>query len=281
MQAMRLGWKEEMTLREAPSVLLPLPQGQWLGEPARTTWGQGGAETHSHPQRWGGGPPQMSEPKQASVRLGCHWQVGGIPREERRVHGRPRGPGPAGPRLTPSNCLLLAVITLLIFLRRRLRKQARAQGKSTLEIHEQLVTYDEEGGGEMDTTSYDVSVLNSARHRGAKPPRPRRDVPPAVYAQVQKPPQHTPLTKYGEPGDMATVIEVKKDEADHDSSSLPYDTLHLFDYEGSESVAESLSSLGTHSSNSDIDYDFLNDWGPRFKMLAELYSTDSREELGY
>ncbi|XP_054435332.1 cadherin-5 isoform X1 [Pteronotus mesoamericanus] len=179
-------------------------------------------------------------------------------------------------------CILtITVITLLIFLRRRLRKQARAQGKSALEIHEQLVTYDEEGGGEMDTTSYDVSVLNSARHGGAKPPRPRRDVPPAVYAQVQKPLRHAPLTKPGEPGDMATVIEVKKDQADQDSSGLPYDTLHLFDYEGSESIAESLSSLGTHSSDSDVDYDFLNDWGPRFKMLAELYSTDSREELGY
>lgn len=173
------------------------------------------------------------------------------------------------------------MITLLIFLRRRLRRQARAHGKSVTEIHEQLVTYDEEGGGEMDTTSYDVSVLNSVRHGGPKPPRSTRDVRPSLYAQVRKPPRHLPPTKPGELGDMATVIEVKKDEADHDSSSLPFDTLHLFDYEGSESIAESLSSLGTDSSDSDIDYDFLNDWGPRFKMLAELYSMDSREELAY
>ncbi|KAM7058581.1 cadherin-5 [Molossus nigricans] len=182
-------------------------------------------------------------------------------------------------------CILtITVITLLIFLRRRLRKQARAHGKSVTEIHEQLVTYDEEGGGEMDTTSYDVSVLNSVRHGGAKPPRLGRDVrpSPSVYKQVQKPPRHMPPTKHRElGGDMATVIEVKKDEADHDSSSLPFDTLHLFDYEGSESIAESLSSLGTNSSDSDVDYDFLNDWGPRFKMLAELYSMDSREELLY
>lgn len=179
-------------------------------------------------------------------------------------------------------CILtITVITLLIFLRRRLRRQARAHGKSVTEIHEQLVTYDEEGGGEMDTTSYDVSVLNSVRHGGPKPPRPTRDVRPSLYAQVRKPPRHLPPTKPGELGDMATVIEVKKDEADHDSSSLPFDTLHLFDYEGSESIAESLSSLGTGSSDSDVDYDFLNDWGPRFKMLAELYSMDSREELAY
>lgn len=173
-------------------------------------------------------------------------------------------------------CILtITVITLLIILRRRLRNQARAHSKSVAEIHEQLVTYDEEGGGEMDTTSYDVSVLNSVRQNegtgsmgAAKPPR------AALYAQVQKPPRHVP-------GEMATMIEVKKDEADHDGGGPPYDTLHIYGYEGSESIAESLSSLGTDSSDSDIDYDFLNDWGPRFKMLAELYGSDTREELGF
>ncbi|XP_037587098.1 cadherin-5 isoform X2 [Cebus imitator] len=172
------------------------------------------------------------------------------------------------------------VITLLIFLRRRLRKQARAHGKSVAEIHEQLVAYDEEGGGEMDTTSYDVSVLNSVRHDGAKPPRTALDVRPPLYAQVQKPPRHM-SGAHGGPGEMAAMIEVKKDEADHDGDGPPYDTLHIYGYEGSESIAESLSSLGTDSSDSDVDYDFLNDWGPRFKMLAELYGSDPREELLY
>lgn len=183
-------------------------------------------------------------------------------------------------------CILtITVITVLLFLRRRLRKQGRAHGKSVPEIHEQLVAYDEEGGGEMDTTSYDVSVLNSVRRgagAGAKPPRATRDVrPSAAYAQVQKPPRHLPPPRPGELGDMAAVIEAKKDEADLDGSGLPYDTLHLFDYEGAESIAESLSTLGTGSSDSDVDYDFLNDWGPRFKMLAELYRTDSAEEPLY
>ncbi|XP_062967703.1 cadherin-5 [Cynocephalus volans] len=179
-------------------------------------------------------------------------------------------------------CILaITVITLLIFLRRRLRKQVRALGKSVPEIHEQLVTYDEEGGGEMDTTSYDVSVLNSVRRGGgAKPPRLSPDARPPLYARVQKPPRHA-LGAHGGPGEMAVMIEVKKDEADHDGGGPPYDTLHVYGYEGSESVAESLSSLGTDSSDSDIDYDFLNDWGPRFKMLAELYGSDLQEELVY
>ncbi|XP_004843169.1 cadherin-5 isoform X2 [Heterocephalus glaber] len=173
-------------------------------------------------------------------------------------------------------CILtITVITLLFFLRRRLRKQARAHGKGVTEIHEQLVTYDEEGGGEMDTTCYDVSVLNSARSGAAKPLRSVLDARQPIYAKAQKPPRVAPGVMpgvHGGPGEMAAMIEVKKDEADHDGGGPPYDTLHIYDYEGSESIAESLSSLGTDSTNSDIDYDFLNDWGPRFKMLAELYS---------
>lgn len=176
-------------------------------------------------------------------------------------------------------CILtITVITLLIFLRRQLRKQARAHSKSALEIHEQLVTYDEEGGGEMDTTSYDVSVLNSVRGGATKPLRSTMDARPAVYSQVQKPPRMVPPV-HGGPSEMATMIEVKKDEADNDGGGPPYDTLHIYGYEGSESIAESLSSLTTNSSDSDIDYDFLNDWGPRFKMLAELYGSDPRDEM--
>lgn len=170
------------------------------------------------------------------------------------------------------------MITLLIFLRRRLRKQAHAHSKSALEIHEQLVTYDEEGGGEMDTTSYDVSVLNSVRGGTTKPLRSTMDARPAVYTQVQKPPRLAP-GMHGGPREMATMIEVKKEEADNDGGGPPYDTLHIYGYEGAESIAESLSSLSTNSSDSDIDYDFLNDWGPRFKMLAELYGSDPQEEL--
>lgn len=176
-------------------------------------------------------------------------------------------------------CILtITVITLLIFLRRRLRKQAHAHSKSALEIHEQLVTYDEEGGGEMDTTSYDVSVLNSVRSGSNKPLRSTMDARPAVYTQVQKPPRLAP-SLHGGPREMATMIEVKKEEADNDGGGPPYDTLHIYGYEGTESIAESLSSLSTNSSDSDIDYDFLNDWGPRFKMLAELYGSDPQEEL--
>ncbi|KAL2088638.1 hypothetical protein ACEWY4_015537 [Coilia grayii] len=155
----------------------------------------------------------------------------------------------------------ILVIVILLVLRQRYRKDTLvALGKSSGEIHEQLVTYDEEGGGEMDTNGYDVSILTSARHDGALLPG------PGVYARVNKPPACK--------GDMAAMIEVKKDEADHDRDGAPYDTLHIYGYEGPGSLAGSLSSLESSSSGDSLDYDFLNDWGPRFRTLAELYGVD-------
>ncbi|KAG7468552.1 hypothetical protein MATL_G00144190 [Megalops atlanticus] len=161
-------------------------------------------------------------------------------------------------------CILtILVIVILIVLRKRYQKETMVASGKNSEIHEQLVTYDEEGGGEMDTNGYDVSVLTSARNEGSARPA------PGLYAVVKKPPAGR--------ADMAMMIEVKKDEADHDRDGIPYDTLHIYGYEGPESLAGSLSSLDTSSDDSSLDYDFLNDWGPRFKTLAELYGVDGLE----
>ncbi|KAF7662471.1 hypothetical protein LDENG_00233950 [Lucifuga dentata] len=173
-------------------------------------------------------------------------------------------------------CILtILVIVILIVMRKRYQKDSLASMKNSGEIHEQLVTYDEEGGGEMDTNGYDVSILTSARHDGSMLRHPDHHPHPSLYAMVQKPHHHTPPTACK--GDMAVMIEVKKDEADHDRDGFPYDTLHIYGYEGPESLAGSLSSLGSSSTGSNLDYDFLNDWGPRFRTLAELYGVDGSE----
>ncbi|RXN12486.1 cadherin-5-like protein [Labeo rohita] len=162
-------------------------------------------------------------------------------------------------------CIItILVIVILIVLRRRYQKEVLVN-KSSGEIHEQLVRYDEEGGGEMDTNGYDVSILSSACHDGSFRP----STGPSLYAVVKKPSACK--------GDMAVMIEVKKDEADHDRDGIPYDTLHIYGYEGSESLAGSLSSLDSSSTGSNLDYDFLHEWGPRFRTLAQLYGVDGSD----
>ncbi|XP_044125381.1 cadherin-5 [Bufo gargarizans] len=167
--------------------------------------------------------------------------------------------------------ILLIVLASFLILRRMRSHHPMILVKNPAEIHEQLVTYDEEGGGEMDTNGYDVSVLNSVR-RNVVRSKPDMEAYPSLYAQVQKPSRN---------GDMFSVIEAKKEDADNDGECLPYDTLHIFGYEGSESIVESLSSLESGSSDSEIDYDVLNDWGPRFKMLADLYGLEHLEDFPY
>lgn len=82
------------------------------------------------------------------------------------------------------------------------------------------------------------------------------------------------------PGDYPNVgnfIDDRLDGADDDPSAPPYDSVREYEYEGGGSNAGSLSSLVT-SSSGDQDYDYLNDYGPPFKKLADMYGGGEDED---
>ncbi|KAF3817705.1 hypothetical protein GH733_012992 [Mirounga leonina] len=110
---------------------------------------------------------------------------------------------------------------------------------------------------------FDLSQL----HRGldARPEVTRNDVAPTLVSV----PQYRP--RPANPDEIGNFIDENLKAADTDPTAPPYDSLLVFDYEGSGSEAASLSSLNSSESDQDQDYDYLNEWGNRFKKLADMY----------
>lgn len=93
----------------------------------------------------------------------------------------------------------------------------------------------------------------------------RNDVAPTLLSV----PQYRP--RPANPDEIGNFIDENLKAADSDPTAPPYDSLLVFDYEGSGSEAASLSSLNSSESDQDQDYDYLNEWGNRFKKLADMY----------
>uniref|UniRef100_A0A674MWW4 Cadherin-4 n=1 Tax=Takifugu rubripes TaxID=31033 RepID=A0A674MWW4_TAKRU len=166
--------------------------------------------------------------------------------------------------------LISMVLLFVVWMKRREKER---QAKPLLidpedDVRDNILKYDEEGGGEEDQ-DYDLSQLQqpeSLDHIINKPAGVRRvDERPAIAES-----QYPVRSSLPHPGDIGDFINDGLRAADNDPTAPPYDSLLVFDYEGTGSTAGSVSSLNSISSG-DQDYDYLNDWGPRFKKLADLY----------
>merc|ERR1719319_938740 len=87
----------------------------------------------------------------------------------------------------------------------------------------------------------------------------------------------------GDPPDIETFLDDNKDRIDADPEANPYDDLRHYAYEGDGNSGGSLSSLNSGSdADADLEFEYLHNFGPRFKKLADMYGqeTDSEEEEG-
>uniref|UniRef100_A0A3P8T4F0 Cadherin-4 n=1 Tax=Amphiprion percula TaxID=161767 RepID=A0A3P8T4F0_AMPPE len=170
-------------------------------------------------------------------------------------------------------CIIILLSMVLLFVVWIKRREKERQTKQLLidpedDVRDNILKYDEEGGGEEDQ-DYDLSQLqqpDSLEHIISKPPGVRRVDERPIIPESQYPIR--PVVPH--PGDIGDFIHEGLRAADNDPTAPPYDSLLVFDYEGSGSTAGSVSSLNS-SSTGDQDYDYLNDWGPRFKKLADMY----------
>uniref|UniRef100_A0A8C2RTH8 Cadherin domain-containing protein n=1 Tax=Capra hircus TaxID=9925 RepID=A0A8C2RTH8_CAPHI len=158
---------------------------------------------------------------------------------------------------------LLLLLLVLLFLVRKKRKIKEPLLLPEDDTRDNVFYYGEEGGGEEDQ-DYDITQL----HRGL-------EARPEVVLRNDVAPSFIPTPMYrprpANPDEIGNFIIENLKAANTDPTAPPYDSLLVFDYEGSGSDAASLSSLTSSASDQDQDYNYLNEWGSRFKKLADMY----------
>ncbi|XP_023589711.1 cadherin-20 [Trichechus manatus latirostris] len=161
---------------------------------------------------------------------------------------------------------VLLVLVLLILSIRRHRKQPYIIDDDE-NIHENIVRYDDEGGGEEDTEAFDIAAMwNPREAQTGTATKTRQDMLPEIESLSRYVPQTCAVSST-----VHSYVLAKLYEADMDLWAPPFDSLQTYMFEGDGSVAGSLSSLQSATSDSEQSFDFLTDWGPRFRKLAELY----------
>ncbi|XP_005444538.1 cadherin-12 isoform X1 [Falco biarmicus] len=160
--------------------------------------------------------------------------------------------------------ILLVIVVLYVALRRQKKKDTLMTSKE--DIRDNVIHYDDEGGGEEDTQAFDIGALRNPKV--IEDNKIRRDIKPDT---LRFPRQRPPVE---DNTDIRDFINQRLQENDVDPTAPPYDSLATYAYEGNGSVAESLSSIDSLTTEADQDYDYLSDWGPRFKILADMFGEE-------
>uniref|UniRef100_A0A8C2XNP9 Cadherin 6 n=1 Tax=Cyclopterus lumpus TaxID=8103 RepID=A0A8C2XNP9_CYCLU len=165
--------------------------------------------------------------------------------------------------------ILLMIVVLFAALRRQRKKEPLIISKE--DVRDNVVSYNDEGGGEEDTQAFDIGTLRNPE--AIEESKQRRDiVPEAFYPAAVRRPAPPPIRDHN--GDVRDFINQRLQDNDGDPTAPPYDSLATYAYEGSGSAAESLSSLESATTEGEQDYNYLSEWGPRFKKLADMYGGD-------
>ncbi|XP_029073148.1 cadherin-10 isoform X3 [Monodon monoceros] len=153
------------------------------------------------------------------------------------------------------------IVVLFAALKRQRKKEPLILSKE--DIRDNIVSYNDEGGGEEDTQAFDIGTLRNPAAIEEK--KLRRDIIPETLFIPRRTPTAPDNT------DVRDFINERLKEHDLDPTAPPYDSLATYAYEGNDSIAESLSSLESGTTDGDQNYDYLREWGPRFNKLAEMY----------
>uniref|UniRef100_H3DLB3 Cadherin 6 n=1 Tax=Tetraodon nigroviridis TaxID=99883 RepID=H3DLB3_TETNG len=177
--------------------------------------------------------------------------------------------------------ILLMIVVLFTALKRQRKQEPLIISKE--DVRDNVVSYNDEGGGEEDTQAFDIGALRHPQSAAVleESTKQRRDIMPTDTLLYPPHRQHGSCSSGLLMPPLAVpsrdFINQRVLENDCYPTAPPYDSLATYAYEGAGSVAESLSSLGSLSSEADQDYQYLSDWGPRFRKLADLYGAEDAD----
>ncbi|KAM9164656.1 cadherin-19 isoform 1-T5 [Pangshura tecta] len=165
-------------------------------------------------------------------------------------------------------CILVILVFFLAMLVLRQRRKQSLFPDKPEEFRENIVRYDDEGGGEEDTEAFDISTLRT--RTVMREHKSRRNITTEIQSLYRQSLQVGPDSAV-----FREFILEKLKEANADPTAPPYDSLQTYAFEGTGSLAGSLSSLGSSMSHVDENYDYLTERGLDFKQLACMYDPNN------
>ncbi|KAE8598266.1 hypothetical protein XENTR_v10016777 [Xenopus tropicalis] len=160
------------------------------------------------------------------------------------------------------------ILVLGFILLVKLKKKHTTLSEKSEDFRENIVKYDDEGGGEEDTEAFDIGHLTNQAILRKQKPRNRRfrtDIQSFYRMSLKLGPDIAVFKEF--------LLE-KLEEANEDIESLPLDSLKTYAFEGTGSLAGSLSSI--ESAFSDIDPNIQNicDWKLQIQSFPETHRED-------
>ncbi|XP_035526805.1 cadherin-18-like [Morone saxatilis] len=193
------------------------------------------------------------------------------------------------------------VIMAVLYMGQRRNKEKETLMTSKEDIRDNVIHYDDEGGGEADTHAFDMGTLRTTHsqrtsthsstskkekngygdgvllHLSSRPGNVRSpDIHCQTASVITAVNNKAPLSARGRvtEGDAEMIrefIEQRLEDSQQGYAAPPYDSLATYAYEGEGSVAGSLSSIEESWVIDDTgDFSSLGDWGQPFKTLASI-----------
>ncbi|NWS41627.1 CAD22 protein, partial [Probosciger aterrimus] len=180
-------------------------------------------------------------------------------------------------------CILILVVLILLILTLKRHHKSHLTSEDDEDMRDNVIKYNDEGGGEQDTEAYDMSALRSLYDFSEIKGGDGGGIPGEGGPSGNPASELHSLPQWVQSPDLdfsvfRDYICRKVEQADEDLSVPPYDSFQTYAFEGSDSPVPSLSSINTWSSGSEQDFSYLGGWGPRFRQLAALYAGRRGEE---